>query len=54
MKTIRIPLMVATALAAFAVTTAANAQYKPTGDDGITAPPKSARCSVSAKLPPLP
>jgi hypothetical protein len=39
MKTIRIPLMVAT-LATLTVTTAANAQYKPVGDDGIAASPK--------------
>jgi hypothetical protein len=40
MKTIRIPLALLTAIAALAVTTAANAQYKPVGDDGITASPK--------------
>jgi hypothetical protein len=39
MKTIRIPLMVAT-LAALAFTTAANAQYQAVGDDGIAASPK--------------
>jgi hypothetical protein len=32
--------MVAAAIAAFAFTSSANAQYKPTGDDGITASPK--------------
>lgn len=40
MKTIRIPLMVATAFAALAVTASANAQYKPVGDDTIAASPK--------------
>src|SRR5262249_41207930 len=40
MKTIRIPLMVATALAALAFTTAANAQYNPIDGDGIAASPK--------------
>jgi hypothetical protein len=40
MKTIRIPVIFTTVLAALVVTTAANAQYKPVGDDGITASPK--------------
>src|SRR5262245_32497216 len=40
MKSIRIPLTIATALAALTLTTAANAQYKPVGDDGIAASPK--------------
>lgn len=40
MKTIRIPLMVATAFAALAVTASANAQYKPVGGDSIAASPK--------------
>jgi hypothetical protein len=40
MKKIRIPLMVAATFAALALTTAANAQYKPAGDDGIAASPK--------------
>jgi ssDNA-binding Zn-finger/Zn-ribbon topoisomerase 1 len=40
MKTNQIPKLFATAIAAFALAGAANAQYKAVGDDGIAASPK--------------
>jgi hypothetical protein len=43
--------MIASALAALALTTAANAQYKPIGDDGIAASPKVRQALNEQKAP---
>jgi hypothetical protein len=54
MKTIRTPLMIATALVAITVTTAVNAQYKPAGNDGISASPKVRQMLNERKASPAP